>query len=177
MAQKKKDETAAAVDELVTPEEHAEASEGVEPAQHVSDPEVPADVEIASRGADMEAPSDSFVKVYVLGPNPTGKAYTKESGFDHTPNLLATRQFALDAGLWPTGDATFVSSKAHPDGVSTILSYSVPVIPAHAARTTGDGGTHPEVAGEAVITPEGDNVEIVKPKNADADPAPDQTAE
>lgn len=173
--------TPGADDELVTPEEHAEASEGVDPGQDVADPDVPADVEIASRGADMDDPSDVFTKVYVLGSNPyqgSRNPYTEGNGFDHAPNFAATRQYAIDAGCWPTGPARYVSAKKHPDGVSWIVTYEVPVIPAHAAKTSADGGTHPEVVGNAEIEKDDDGAptgELVdaKPANAEPTPAPD----
>ena len=136
------------VDELVTPEGHAEASEGVEPEQHVSDPEVPDDVEIAARSADMDTPSTTHEKVFVLGPNPfqSGRnPYTGASGFDHEPNKAATRQYAIDGGMWPTSDVSFKSAKRHPDGESWILTYSVDVIPANDAP---DGSQSPMVVAE-----------------------------
>lgn len=135
-------------EELVTPEEHAEASEGVEPDQHISDPEISDDVEIAARSADMDQPSTTHEKVFVLGPNPyqgSANPYTEKSGFDHEPNKAATRQYAIDAGLWPTGDVTVKSSKKHPDGVSWIVTYSVEVIPANDAP---DGSQSPKVVAE-----------------------------
>lgn len=134
--------------ELVTPEEHVEASEGVEPDEHISDDEVPADVEVAARSADMDEPSTTHVKTFVVGPNPyqTGRnPYTEASGFDHEPNKAATRQGAIAAGLWPTGDVSFKSAKKHPDGSSWILTYTVEVIPAHDAAP---GATHPQVVAE-----------------------------
>lgn len=118
-------------DELVTPEEHAEAF----------------DVEIAARSADMDSPSTTHEKVFVLGPgvgNPKSNPYTEANGFDHGPNKAATRQYAIDAGLWPTGDVSFKSAKKHPDGVSWILTYRVPVIPTHVEQhddVTGDKPT------------------------------------
>lgn len=136
------------VDELVTPPEHAEASEGVEPGEHVSDDSVPDDVEVAARSADMQSPSMTHTKTFVVGPNPyqTGKnPYTEASGFDHEPNKAATRQYAIDAGLWPTGDVTYKSAKPHPDGVSWILTYAVPVIPANGAS---DGSQSPKVVAD-----------------------------
>lgn len=134
--------------DLTTPEEHAEASEGVEPDEHVSDPGVPDDVEVAARSADMSEPSTTHEKVFVVGPNPyqTGRnPYTEASGFDHEPNKAATRQYAIDAGLWPTGDVSFKSAKKHPDGVSWILTYSVDVIPANDAP---DGSQSPRVVAD-----------------------------
>lgn len=139
------------VAELVTPEEHAEASEGVEPNQDVSDPEVPNDVEIAARSADMDKPSTTHEKVFVVGPNPyrVGKnPYTEANGFDHEPNKAATRQYAIDNGLWPVADVAFKSSKQHPDGVSWILTYTVEAIPANDAPS---GSQSPKV-----VTADGD---------------------
>lgn len=136
------------VKELVTPEEHAEASEGVEPEEHVSDPTVPNDVEIAARSADMDEPNTIHEKTFVVGPNPyqTGRnPYTEGNGFDHEPNKAATRQYAIDNGLWPVADVQYKSAKKHPDGVSWILTYTVEVIPAHTAE---DGAQSPKVVAE-----------------------------
>lgn len=137
------------VPELVTPEEHAEAVESVEPGQHVADPEVPDDVEIAARSADMEAPSETHEKTFVLGPAPRGfntsNPYTEAKGFDHEPNKAATRQYAIDNGLWPTSDVRFKSGKKHPDGESWVLTYAVDVIPATDAL---DGLPTPTVVGD-----------------------------
>lgn len=136
------------VAELVTPEEHAEASEGVEPDENVADDSVPNDVEVAARSADMQSPSMTHEKTFVVGPNPYQTAknpYTEAGGFDHEPNKAATRQYAIDSGLWPTGDVSFKSAKKHPDGVSWILTYTVDVIPAHEADP---GATHPRVVAE-----------------------------
>lgn len=140
MARKRKTE-----DALTTPIEHAGATEGVEPGQHVSDPDVPNDVEIAARSADMDSPSAVHEKVFVLGPNPVENShnpYTEANGFDHEPNKGATRQFAIDQGLWPTGEVTHKSTKRHPDGRSWVLAYTVPVIPANDAP---DGSQSPRV--------------------------------
>lgn len=122
---------------LVTPEEHAETTETIEPDEHVSDPRVPNDVEIAARSADMQSPSTTHEKTFVLGPSPVGgtaNPYTEKNGYDHEPNKAATRQYAIDQGMWPTGDVSFKSGKKHSDGVSWILTYTVPVIPANDAR-------------------------------------------
>lgn len=132
-------------EDLVTPEEHAEATEGVEPGTDVADPEVPNDVEVAARSADMEEPSLTHEKTFVLGPNPYQKGrnpYTEALGYDHEPNKAATRQYAIDSGMWPTGDVEHKSTKKHPDGESWILTYSVPVIPAHDGL---DGSQTPSV--------------------------------
>ena len=141
------DKKTGADDELVTPEEHAEVTEGVEPTQHVTDTDVPDDVEVAAKSADMDAPSTTHEKVFVLGPSPLGgtkNPYTETNGFDHEPNLAATRQYAIDAGLWPTAPAKFKSAKRHPDGESWILTYTVEVIPAHRAP---EGSQSPRVVG------------------------------
>lgn len=142
------------VAELVTPEEHAEAMEGIEPGVDVSDDSVPADVEVASRSADMDSPSTTHEKTFVLGPNPVDNSknpYTEANGYDHEPNKLATRQYAIDSGLWPTAGVEFKSAKRHPDGASWILTYTVPVIPANDAP---EGSQTPSVS--AVALPEYD---------------------
>lgn len=142
----------AASPELVTPAEHAAATDSLEQGEHVSDPGVPNDVEVAARSADMEAPSEQHEKVFVLGPAPRGhnstNPYTEARGYDHEPNKAATRQYAIDSGLWPTGDVEVKSAKRHPDGESWILTYAVPVIPANDAP---DGSQSP-----AVVAPDGD---------------------
>ncbi len=137
--------------ELVTPAERS-AADSLEQGEHVSDPGVPNDVEVAARSADMEAPSEQHEKVFVLGPAPRGhnstNPYTEARGYDHEPNKAATRQYAIDSGLWPTGDVEVKSAKRHPDGESWILTYAVPVIPANDAP---DGSQSP-----AVVAPDGD---------------------
>ena len=142
----------AASPELVTPARHAAATDSLEQGEHVSDPGVPNDVEVAARSADMEAPSEQHEKVFVLGPAPRGhnstNPYTEARGYDHEPNKAATRQYAIDSGLWPTGDVEVKSAKRHPDGESWILTYAVPVIPANDAP---DGSQSP-----AVVAPDGD---------------------
>lgn len=149
MAGKKKaaEKSVESTPELVTPEEHAEPTQDLEPAQHVSDPDVPDDVEIAARSADMDTPSTTHEKIFVLGPSPLFRdnPYTADHGFDHEPNKAATRQYAIDQGLWPTGEVTHKSTKRHPDGESWILTYSVPVIPANDAP---DGSQTPRVVAE-----------------------------
>lgn len=138
------------VDELVTPEEHAEAMEGIEPGEDVSDPGVPDDVEVASRSADMDSPSTTHEKTFVLGPNPVDNSrnpYTEANGYDHEPNKLATRQYAIDHGLWPTAGVAFKSAKRHPDGESWILTYTVDVIPANDAP---EGSQTPSVSAVAL---------------------------
>lgn len=114
---------------------------------HVSDEAVPDALEVAARSADMETASNLHRKVFVLGgvkgndKNP----YTEANGFDHEPNYAAVRQYAINAGLWPTGPVKFAGAKRHADGISWELAYEVPVKPAHAVGTTSD---HPEVIGD-----------------------------
>lgn len=125
-------------DELVTPVEHASVTDEIEPA----------DVEIAARSADMDSPSETHEKVFVLGPSPLGGSknpYTEANGYDHEPNKAATRQYAIDHGLWPTDDVSFKSAKRHPDGASWVLTYTVPVIPATDAPS---GSQSPRVVAE-----------------------------
>lgn len=138
----------AGVAELVTPTEHAATTDSLDAGQNVSDPGVPNDVEVAARSADMEEPSLEHEKVFVLGPGVAGvkgNPYTEAAGYDHEPNKAATRQYAIDVGLWPTGDVRFKSGKRHPDGESWILSYAVPVIPASDAL---DGLPTPSVVAD-----------------------------
>lgn len=134
--------------ELTTPEEHAEATDDLEPGQDVSEPGVPDDVEVAARSADMDDPSTTHEKQFVLGPSPLGGSrnpYTEANGYDHEPNKAATRQYAIDHGLWPTEDVAFKSAKRHPDGESWILTYTVAVIPATDAPS---GSQSPRVVAE-----------------------------
>lgn len=161
--------TPGADDALVTPEEHAATTDSLEPDQAVSDPEVPDDVEVAARSADMASPSTTHEKVFVLGPNPTEPSknpYTEALGYDHEPNKAATRQYAIDHGLWPAGDVAHKSTKRHPDGVSWILTYAVEVIPANDAP---DGAQHPHV-----VAADGDAtgaINYAPPAEADGDEA------
>lgn len=97
--------------------------------------------EVAARSADTVEPGDEYRKVFVLGPG----VYTKATGYDHEPNLAATRQYAISAGLWPTGDARHVSTTDHADGRSKVLTYAVPVRPAH---RLGVESANPEVVAE-----------------------------
>lgn len=134
-----------------TLEEQAEAAIDLEPGEGASD--VSPEEEVALRSPDQLKPSLEHVKVFVLGPG----EYTEAAGYDHEANKIATRQYAIDAGLWPTGDVRHVSTKKHADGKSKVLTYTVPVIPAHAAP---DAAPTPEVS-------DGGNAEAAR----DADPA------
>lgn len=121
------------------PEHRDNAADELADGESVSD--LPFEEEVAARSADTVKPSDHFTKVFVLGPG----TYTAAVGFDHDPNKAATRQYAIDAGLWPTADVEHVSTKTHDDGVSKVLTYRVAVAPAH---LVGPESPHPEVVGE-----------------------------
>lgn len=152
-------EKAAGAAELTSPDEHAETFDEIPEGADVADERVPDDVEIAARSADMDTPSNTHEKQFVLGPNPyaAGKnPYTEAAGYDHEPNKAATRQYMIDSGLWPTGDVAHKSTKKHPDGVSWILTYTVDAIPAADAP---DGSQTPRVVGS-------DGADVAK----DADP-------
>lgn len=111
--------------------------------------------EVEQRSADQTKPSLEHTKIFVLGPT---SGYAK--GYDHEPNKAATRQYAIDQGMWPTGDVKFVSAKTHADGVSLVLTYKVPVIPAHDAP---EESPNPEV-----IADDTDKGGATKAQNADA---------
>lgn len=180
-----------AIDEAVAPEVNVrgEAADGeakgrfdfsdrYDATPHVgatSDEAVPHDVEVAARSADMEKASDTHLKAFVL-PGARGKRsgpsdpspYTEAKGFDHEPNYAATRQGAINAGLWPTGPVKHVSTKRHEDGSSWVLTYSVSVIPAADIR---DGSPHPEVIGDDT-----DDGGATKARNADPTPDSEEAA-
>lgn len=99
---------------------------------------LPASDEVLARSADQVKPSTEYTKAFVLGPGD----YTKATDYDHEPNKAGTRQEALNRGLWPTGDVTFVSNKPHMDGKSRVLTYKVPVRPAADFEATSP---HPTV--------------------------------
>ena len=97
---------------------------------------------------DEAARGVAHEKQFGLGAAPlrgTRNPYAKASGYDHEPNKTATRQYAIDHGLWPTEDVAFKSAKRHPDGESWILTYTVAVIPATAAHS---GSQSPRVGAE-----------------------------
>jgi len=138
---------AAGAAELTSPDEHAETFDEIPEGADVSDERVPDDVEIGARSADMDEPSTTHEKQFVLGPNPYVKGknpYTEAAGYDHEPNKAAVRQYMIDQGLWPTADVQHKSTKKHPDGSSWILTYTVEAIPANDAP---DGSQTPRVVG------------------------------
>lgn len=82
---------------------------------------------IARRSADIgDEKSDEYRKVFVLPPGPKP---TEANGYAHDANKAATREFAIQSGLYPTDDVKLVSIKQHKNKVSWLLTYSVPVIP------------------------------------------------
>lgn len=133
------------------PEKVTNPADELETGQSVA--ALPDAEETAAKAADTVEPSHEFRKVFVLGPGD----YTKANGFDHEPNLGATRQYAIAAGLWPTGDARYVSTATHDDGVSKVLTYAVPVKPTHEVAPESP---HPEVR-------DGDG-DVAGAENADA---------
>lgn len=117
--------------------------------------------EVAARSADTTEPGTDFRKVFVLGPG----TYTAATDYDHEPNKAATRQYAIDAGLWPTGDAVHVSTRKHADGVSQVLAYSVPVAPAHRVNVESP---NPEVVAEDGSTEGAQNADAAEVEPTDA---------
>lgn len=164
-AEKKPDETPAGTPDASTvadnpdgqPErvggDDVERQEAAEDVEHVA--ELDEAAEVFARSADNREASTNYRKVFVLQPG----TYTKDA-YDHEPNLGATRQEAINRGLWPTGKARQVGgARKHPDGTdSVVLTYEVPVAIAH------------EVGGEAV-NPEVRDVEtgsVDDARNTDA---------
>lgn len=81
---------------------------------------------IALRTTDTDKDSiDEYVKIFVHGPGPKP---IEENGHDHSANKAATREFAIQNGLRPTGDVRHVSTKRNRDKVSWDLTYAVPVL-------------------------------------------------
>lgn len=97
--------------------------EAVEDALPDTDGEI-----IASRGADIAAESSqTFDKVFVVA-IVGGNKPTAGNDFDHEPNKAATREFAIQAGLRPTGEVTVKSTVANAGGGNVFdITYSVPV--------------------------------------------------
>lgn len=124
--------------------------------------------EVEARSADTHKPTTTRRKVFVLGPGERRGADAADGlgkGYDHEPNFAATRQEAINGGLWPVGDVRFVSRKTHADGVSLELTYEVEVRP---AADVLDESPNPEV-----IADDTDKGGATKAQNADAGKAPD----
>jgi hypothetical protein len=101
---------------------------------------------IAERSADISAETaknNEHRKVFVLPPGPKP---TEANGYDHRANYAATREYAIQQGLRPTGDVRLVScTKFGPGGVSWALTYAVPVLPAERV-------SYPEPGAAEVVT-------------------------
>lgn len=118
-----KEETPVEEEETQTIGERRKALDPVVSESDLSDEEI-----IARRSADISAKeSDVYRKVYILPPGPKP---TEANGYDHAANKAATREFAIQSGLYPTGDTKLDSIKQHPNKVSWVLTYSLPVTPA-----------------------------------------------
>lgn len=145
-------------DESVTPDEKAPAA--------LTDAQI-----VARKSADVAtASSDEHRKVFVLPPGPKP---TEANGYDHAANKAATLQYMISQGLRPVTDAEvrLVSIKQHKNGVSWVLTYAVPAVPAerveeyrpvadivteqvadedgHVPNTTDGAGTSGDTSGNA----------------------------
>lgn len=80
---------------------------------------------IAARTTDTDEDSaEVYTKVFVMA----GKAKpTEDNGVDHSANKAATREFAIQNGLRPTGDVTLKSIKRNADPKAWDVTYTVPV--------------------------------------------------
>lgn len=85
--------------------------------------------EVAKRNADDDK-GDVYTKKFVVL---VGEGVNL-SEYDHSSNIRQTGEFMLHAGLRPSGDVKHVSTKEHPDGVSTVFTYEGPVVPAAKAK-------------------------------------------
>jgi hypothetical protein len=106
---------------------------------------------VAERSADIDATTaNEHRKVFVLPPGPKP---TEANGFDHRANYAATRQYAVQNGLRPTGDVRLVSVKPFgPGGVSWALTYAVPAVPAESLGFDDEGNAPVDEAEVVVIT-------------------------
>jgi len=79
---------------------------------------------IAQRTTDTDADSaNHYTKVFVMA----GVKPTEENGIDHSANKAATREFAIQNGLRPTGDVELKSIEHNMDGLAWDVTYTVPV--------------------------------------------------
>lgn len=103
---------------------------------------------VARKSADVHTESSNeHVKVFVLPPGPKP---TPDNGYSHEANKAATLQYMISQGLRPAGDVRHVSTKQHDNGVSWVLTYAVPAIPAE---------DEPEEAVTYVVPP-GESAEV-----------------
>lgn len=96
--------------------------------------------EVAARSQDItEAEtSEVHVKEYVLLKSQWTESVDQEA--THLANLEAARQAMIHQGLRPTDDGSFDAAEDHPDGLSVILRYTIPAVPASDALD--EGGFH-----------------------------------
>jgi hypothetical protein len=94
-------------------------------------------VEVSERSADVtKADTLTHRKDFVLLKREYGSNDHDEM---HRANVEATRQYLISQGMRPTADGKFAGSDDHPDGVSIILHYDVPVVPAVTATVDDEG--------------------------------------
>ena len=110
--------------EADAPDESAAADEAEAKARREL---TPAEI-VARKSADVhKASSNEHVKVFVLPPGPKP---TPANGYSHEANMAATLQYMISQGMRPAGDVRHVSTKQHENGISWVLTYAVPAIPA-----------------------------------------------
>lgn len=104
-----------------------EVEETTEPEVVERRPLTPGQI-VARKSADVhKSSSNEHVKEFVLPPGPKP---TPANGYSHEANMAATVQYMISQGMRPAGDVRHVSTKQHPNGVSWVLTYAVPAIPA-----------------------------------------------
>lgn len=115
---------------------------------------------IAQRTTDTDADSaEVYTKVFVMA----GVKPTEANGVDHSANRAATREFAIQNGLRPTGDVTLKSVKHNIDGLAWDVTYTVPVVLTERA----------EGASEADIVTQGEDA----PANTDGNAGGEELAD
>jgi hypothetical protein len=94
-------------------------------------------VEVSERSTDQPKPDTlTHRKDFVL----LKREYESNDHAElHRANVEATRQYLISQGMRPTADGKFTSAEDHPDGVSVILHYDVPVVPAVTATVDDEG--------------------------------------
>lgn len=96
---------------------------------------------IARRTIDTDAEELAVhEKVFVLAALPDG-AKPSAAKYDHEPNKIATRNYAIQNGLRPTGPVTVKSITQHRNGRSWVVTYKVPVVPVE----KGLGSSGPDI--------------------------------
>lgn len=97
-----------------------------------------------------------FRKQYVLGPNPTGN-------FGMTDCSTDIAFEALKMGYRPVGDAEIDDAQNHPDGVSKIVTWSIPVKPVV--------GKHPDELDPSIVADNRPSNETLRYGEAKAEPS------